>query len=266
MTKEKLIIVKIGGHVIDDKVALKKFLQQFSEIKANKLLVHGGGKLASELANKLNIPVVMHEGKRITDKETLDITTMVYAGLINKTIVAQLQSLSCNAIGLCGTDANCIKANKRPVSEIDYGFVGDINADSINTKFISGLLKQKITPVFSAITHDGKNNLLNTNADTIASYISVAMSHIYDVQLVYCFEKNGVLKNVNDQRSLISKINEEQYQVLKEEGIIHSGMIPKLDNAFKALYQGVNSIHIGNSNYLLELLKTQQHAGTILYN
>jgi acetylglutamate kinase len=228
--------------------------------------VHGGGKLASELANKLNIPVLIHEGKRITDKETLDIATMVYAGLLNKTIVAQLQSLLCNAIGLCGADANCIKANKRPVVEIDYGFVGDLNAGSINIEFLIALIQHEITPIFSAITHDGKGNLLNTNADTIASSLSVALSHIYDVQLVYCFEKNGVLTDMNDQQSLIPKINMEQYQQLKEQGIIHSGMIPKLDNAFKALDQGVSSIHIGKSDHLLELLKTQEHAGTILYN
>lgn len=184
MKKDKLIIVKIGGHVIDNKSILKKFLVRFSDIKENKLLVHGGGKLASELAAKLKIPVVMHEGKRITNKATLDIATMVYAGLINKTIVAALQSCSCNALGLSGADANCITTVKRPVGEINYGFVGDLNVDTIHVGFLTTLLKQHITPVMSAITHDGKGNLLNTNADTIASCLAVALSNLYDVQLV----------------------------------------------------------------------------------
>jgi acetylglutamate kinase len=208
----------------------------------------------------------MHEGKRITNKETLNVATMVYSGLISKTIVATLQSLSCDALGLCGADANCITATKRPVNKINYGFVGDLNLDNIKVGFITTLLRQQIVPVMSAITHDGKGKLLNTNADTIASYIAVALSNLYDIQLVYCFEQNGVMENMNDQKSLISKINVEQYYQLKEKGIIHSGMIPKLDNAFKALNKGVNSIHIGKSEHLLQLLNPLEHAGTLLYN
>jgi len=265
MKKQKLIIVKIGGNVIDDKKALSDFLKQFASITENKILVHGGGKLATELAKRLDIPVQMHEGRRITDKEMLDVATMVYAGLISKNITAQLQTKGCNAIGLSGADANCIKAGKRDVKEVDYGFVGDLNSESVNVSFFNEILKQGICPVISAITHDGAGNLLNTNADTIASALAVALSGYYEVQLVYCFEKSGVLKDVNNESSLFKKINANEYSSFKESGIINGGMLPKLDNAFGALSKGVNLVHIGKSEQLLELIKTENHAGTTLY-
>jgi acetylglutamate kinase len=266
MKKKNLIIVKIGGQVIDDKDSLKDFLKQFAEIKEDKILVHGGGRLATELSNKLNIPVKMQEGRRITDRETLDIATMVYAGLINKNIVAGLQSLNCNAIGLCGADGNCIKAEKRAVKEIDYGFAGDLGQESVNTIFLSELLNHCLVPVFNAITHDGGGNLLNTNADTIASTLAVSLSSIYEVKLVYCFEKNGVLRHANDDSSLISTINTKEYFHFKEQGIINGGMIPKLDNAFGALNNGVRTVHIGKAEQLSKLIKKEEYAGTILHN
>ncbi len=265
MDKQKLIIVKIGGNVIDNKKALSVFLKQFASITENTILVHGGGKLATELAKKLDIPVQVHEGRRITNKETLDIATMVYAGLISKNITAQLQAKGRNAIGLSGADGNCIKAGKREVKEIDYGFVGDLNSASVNISFFNELLKQGICPVISAITHDGSGNLLNTNADTIASALSVALSEFFEVKLVYCFEKSGVLKDVNDESSLFRKINAIEYAFFKQSGIINGGMLPKLDNAFGALSNGVNLVHIGRSEQLLELIKTENHAGTTLY-
>lgn len=265
MNKQKLTIVKIGGNVIDDELTLKLFLQQFTVIPGNKILVHGGGKIATELSHKLNIEVKMHEGKRITDKASLDITIMAYAGLINKKIVSLLQALSCNAIGLSGVDGNSIKATKRPVKEIDYGYVGDLEVENINNNFFHKLLEQGTIPVLSAITHDGEGNMLNTNADTIASYVAMGLSKIYDVKLIYCFEKNGVLKNIHDELSVIKTINSKLYLELKNKKLIHSGMIPKMDNAFKALKNGVKSIQIGKAEQLLNILNNE-HESTTLCN
>ena len=190
---QQLTIVKIGGNVIDDENSLSDFLTQFNLLQGHKILIHGGGKLANQLQEKLEVPVKMIDGRRITDEETLKIVTMVYAGFINKNIVAKLQAANCNAIGFSGADANCIQSHKRILGEVDYGVVGDI--EEINTSCISSCLENDLTPVFSAITHDGKGQLLNTNADTIASELAIGLSKHYEVQLVYCFEKNGVLKN-----------------------------------------------------------------------
>jgi acetylglutamate kinase len=256
----KVYIVKIGGNVIDNPQAFEKFLMDFSKITGLKVLVHGGGKLATDLATQLNIPQEMVNGRRITDAETLKITTMVYAGLINKQIVASLQSKNVNAIGLSGADGNSIQSSKRQITEIDYGFVGDLNAKSVNADLVSSLLKLNITPVFSAITHDGKGQLLNTNADTISSALAVALSGLYDVQLNYCFEKKGVLKNVNDDDSVIGIITPQDYKQLLGEGIISKGMIPKLDNAFDAIQKGVKSVVIAHSNDLLNTTNENRHA------
>lgn len=260
---EQLIVVKIGGNVIDDEKALASFLVNFNLLKGKKILVHGGGKLANQLQEKLGVTVNMVEGRRVTDAETLKIVTMVYAGYINKTLVAKLQALNCNAIGLSGADADCIISHRRDTGTIDYGFVGDI--DKINSEFISGCLENKLTPVFSAITHDKSGQLLNTNADTIASEIAVALSKTYTVQLIYCFEKKGVMQNVNDEDSMIKEINNQSYLLLKEKGIINQGMIPKMDNAFKALQNGVSFVQVGKADKLLKLVDQKEYEGTRLY-
>lgn len=246
-TNTRLHIIKIGGNVIDDEQALDLFLEKFSALKGKKILVHGGGKSASRLAKDLGVKVQMVEGRRVTDGEMLKIVTMVYAGLTNKNIVANLQKHDCEAIGLSGADANTIEAVKRPKKEIDYGFVGDILHDSVNTSNIKKLLESGFIPVFSAITHNGKGQLLNTNADTIASAIAVAMTESFDVSLVYCFEKSGVLKDLNDDSSFFDRISLNQFQDLKEARIIHDGMIPKLQNAFDAISKGVNNVYIGHA-------------------
>lgn len=262
MNKETLYIVKIGGNVVDDETVLHRFLTDFAAIKGNKILVHGGGKIASQVAQKLGIEVNMVNGRRITDAPMLDVAVMVYAGLANKNIVAKLQALQCNAIGLSGADASIITAHKRTNAEIDYGFVGDINI--VNTAAFETLINSGFTPIISAITHDGKGQLLNTNADTIASALAVALAGSYNTQLVYCFEKNGVLKNVDDENSVIPSINPTQFKELKTQGIIAKGMLPKLDNAFEAVNFGVETVIIGNSNRLTDLLNPTTNAGTTI--
>jgi acetylglutamate kinase len=248
---DKLFIIKIGGNIVDNEAVLNEFLVNFSEIKEKKILIHGGGKLATRLANDLKIEQKMVDGRRITDQATLEVVTMVYAGIINKSIVANLQSKRCSAIGLSGADGDSITSTKR-ISEIDYGFVGDV--ERVNTKFIFSLLDQGMTPVFSAITHDGKGQLLNTNADTIAQELATNLAQEYDATLIYTFEKSGVLRDVNDEGSLIPQINKAQYFQLKNENIIHSGMLPKLDNAFTALSKGLSSVVIGKAEDLPKLI------------
>lgn len=242
--KNKLTIVKIGGNIINNDEALVSFLTDFSSLEGLKILIHGGGKKASELATQMGLTPKMINGRRITDKANLDVVTMVYAGLLNKRIVAQLQNKNCNAIGLSGADANSVKAHKRLVKNIDYGFAGDI--DKVNNSVIKLLLENKLTPIFCAITHDKKGQLLNTNADTIASEIASALAENYKVKLIYCFEKNGVLYNINDDNSVIENINLKSYQKLKKENKIADGMLPKLENCFNALQKGVVEISIGN--------------------
>lgn len=241
---ETLKVIKIGGNIIDNPKTLDKFLDTFSKIAGPKILVHGGGKIASELAKKMGIPVKMNEGRRITDKPTLDIICMVYAGKINKTIVAKLQSKQCNAIGLTGADGNTIEATKRPIKTIDYGYVGDIskvNVDTIKEFIVTGK-----TPVFCAITHE-KGQLLNTNADTIASEIAIGFAKKHSVELYYCFEKSGVLNDINDETSVIKKIDTDYYQKLVNSGIVADGMLPKLNNCINAVNQKVNKVCIGKS-------------------
>lgn len=242
--KEKLTVVKIGGNVINNSEALGFFLSDFSKVNGLKILVHGGGKRATEMANDLGIMSKMVEGRRITDEATLEIVTMIYAGLLNKNITGQLQKFGCNAIGLSGTDANCIKAHKRIVKNIDYGFAGDV--DQINNTAIKVFLENDMVPVFCAITHDKNGQLLNTNADTIASEIAKGMSQDYEVELIYCFEKNGVLHNVSDETSVIENINSDTYKELKNNRVIAEGMLPKMENCFEALQKGVKKVIIGN--------------------
>ena len=249
-----LKVIKIGGNVIDNPAMLDSFLQDFASLEGPKILVQGGGKKATELSQKMGFTPQMVDGRRITTDQDIEMVTMVYAGLINKTVVAKLQNLSCNAIGLSGTDGNTILACKRPVKTIDYGWVGDI--EKVNAEFLKSLIDQGITPVLCAITHDGAGHLLNTNADTIASEVAIAMSALYDTQLIYCFEKQGVLTDVNDEDSVILKLNESYYSSLKAEQAIHSGMIPKLDNCFSALKQKVTMVIIGSPKVLKKDHKT----------
>jgi acetylglutamate kinase len=246
----RLYIIKIGGNVIDSSEKLQEFLKDFVALPGYKILVHGGGKAATKLADEMGIEAKIVEGRRITDLETLRLVTMVYAGLINKNIVAQLQFRNCNAIGMTGADGNAIRAKKRPVKEIDYGFVGDIDESSVSEQVIKTLLEDGLVPVFSAITHDGEGQLLNTNADTIASALAVALSGLYETSLVYCFEKKGVLRDVDDDFSLISEIKSSEYESLKDQGIIAGGMIPKLHNAFEAIKNGVKDVYIGKAEEL----------------
>ena len=241
---ENLIVLKIGGNVIDNLSELEAVLRDFAAWQSPKILVHGGGKIASKLMEQLGIAPRMVEGRRITDRETLDIVTMVYAGLINKNMVATLQRHSCNAIGLTGADANLIPAVKRPVKDIDYGYVGDLTPGCISAEMLASLIKSGLVPVMAPITHDGAGSLLNTNADTIASSVAIALANIFNVQLVFCFEKKGVLRNPEDEHSVIDTIDEALYREYKEKGIITAGMIPKLDNAFAALQKGVAEVRI----------------------
>ena len=250
---DKVYVIKIGGNVIDNSENLYEFLNNFAALKGYKVLVHGGGKIATKLAADLGIESKLVEGRRVTDLETLQVVTMVYAGLINKNIVAQLQSYGCNAIGLSGADGNFIRTQKRPVKTIDYGFVGDIHEGSVASHNISKLIESGFIPVFSPITHDGNTQLLNTNADTIASALAVALSGIYQTSLIYCFEKKGVLRDVTDESSVIPLIDQENYNALKAYGTITEGMIPKLDNAFNAITNGVESVIIGDAAELANL-------------
>lgn len=248
---EDIAIVKIGGNIVDNPEALETFLADFHRMEGRKLLVHGGGVMASKMAKQLGIETKMVDGRRITYAETLKLVTMVYAGWINKSIVASLQKLGCQALGLSGADANTIPAKKRSPEPIDFGFVGDPEANDINTAFISLLIENKITPVFCAITHDGKGSLLNTNADTVAYSLASALSKNYRTTLYYCFEKEGVLKDVDDPQSRIASMNKAEYEAYKNEGIIAGGMIPKLDNSFKAIENGVSEVIILHAKNLL---------------
>lgn len=260
MQKESLFVIKIGGNIIDDEQRLSAFLESYAHIPVKKILIHGGGKLAAKLAAELNVPQQMVDGRRITDAETLKIVTMVYAGYINKNIVAALQKHRLNAIGLCGADGNVILASKRVHPTIDYGFVGDV--EKVNDVFLKSLLDQDKAIVVAPITHNGEGLLLNTNADTIAQEIAVAMSADYAVSLVYSFEKSGVLTDVTDENSVIPVLTKALYQQYKSEEKIFAGMIPKLDNAFKAIEKGVDKVIIGKAEELEKL--TTGKTGTTL--
>lgn len=264
---EQLLVIKIGGNVIDNAAALQSFLEKFSTIKARKILVHGGGKIATKIGDQLGIQSNYINGRRVTDAATIDLVTMVYGGLVNKKIIATLQSLQCNAIGLTGADANLIPATQRPVVYptsnneaaagsdllgIDYGFVGDVDSASLGLQSLEILLSNNFTLVFAPLTHDGNGQMLNTNADTIASTLAVGLSKKYAVRLIYCFEKKGVLENVEDPNSVISLITKEKYHQLIAENKLFDGILPKIDNAFNAIDNGVNEVLIGDANDLLQ--------------
>ena len=281
-------VVKIGGNVVDNPVLLREFVKDFAAMPGMKILIHGGGVMASQMQKEMGMVPKMIEGRRVTDEETLKVVTMVYAGWCNKNLTALLQAEGCNAIGLTGADGNAIKARRRPPvhveslgTEVDYGFVGDVTADSVNAKFIYSLLQQGIVPVFNAINHDGEGNLLNTNADTIASSVAIAMANYkyrtprevcsrceectfcsddgrltHETELIYCFEKDGVLYDKDDDSSVIAEINKEKFAELKADGIVADGMIPKLSNSFKAIDNGVARVIIKHARNLRSSLGT----------
>jgi len=246
----RLTVVKVGGKVVEEPRSLAAFLAEFNKISGNKILVHGGGRSATEMASRLNIETKMVEGRRITDAAMLEVVTMVYGGLVNKQIVAGLQGLNCNAIGLTGADLDLIRARKRPVKEIDYGFVGDV--EDVNARELRLLLNENVVPVIAPLTHDGSGQLLNTNADTIASHLGIELSSHFNVRLVYCFEKKGVLANPDDENSVFFELSYNSFLEYKKSGIISEGMIPKLENGFNALKNNVGDVlitNVGNMSY-----------------
>lgn len=249
---KKLVVVKIGGHVVDDEQALSSFLKQFAALDAAKLLIHGGGKMASQMSERLGISPQLVDGRRITNQETLKVVAMVYGGLVNKQVVAQLQGFDCNAIGLTGADGNLLPASKRPVDKIDYGFVGDVKVDWVNKELMSQFIGLGLAPVIAALTHDGAGQLLNTNADTMAAVMAQALSKDFEVQLVYCFEQIGVMKNL-DKGLVFNTINKENTERYINKGRIHSGMLPKLENAFRAKAYGLKDVRIGHYTALQAL-------------
>ncbi len=258
----KLYVIKIGGNVLDNETALHQFLKDFASIQSPKILIHGGGKIATKIGDQLGIQSNYVKGRRITDEPTRDLVTMVYGGLINKQIVAQLQELHCNALGVTGADGNMIKAVKRPVKEVDYGFVGDITANSVNSTLLYFLLKQNVIPIFAPLTYaDG--TILNTNADTIASVLSIALSKHFDVRLIFCFEKKGVLKDINNEDSVIRLLTESSYKQGLEDGIFADGILPKLENSFSAIHAGVKEVLIGEAGDLIKNTK-EETIGTLI--
>ena len=247
---EKLFIIKIGGNVIDDESAFQSFLSDFASINEKKILVHGGGNIATRIGERAGIKPNYINGRRITDEATIDLVTMVYGGLVNKRIVAKLQGLHCNSIGLTGADANMISATRRPVKEVDYGFVGDVNLSGIAVDMLELFIGNNLVPVIAPLTHNGKGQILNTNADTIASSLAIALSGQYDTRLIYCFEMKGVLEDINDKDSVISQINKETYRQLLLGNKLAGGILPKIDNAFAAIDNGVKEVLIGNAGDL----------------
>lgn len=248
MNKEKLTLIKVGGKIVEEEDTLRKLLKDFSLISGHKILVHGGGRSATKLAEKLGIESRMVDGRRITDADTLKVVTMVYGGLVNKTIVAGLQSLNINSLGVTGADMNIIRSEKRPVKDIDYGYVGDVK--EVRGDVLKNLIEQGVVPIIAPLTHDGHGNMLNTNADTIAAETAQAMSKFYDVSLVYCFEKSGVLMDENDDNSVIPQINKTDFDKYVDQGIINGGMLPKLENSFRSIAKGVTEVIITKASQI----------------
>ena len=239
---EKLILIKVGGKIVEEADTLRQLLNDFSSIEGYKVLVHGGGRSATRIAAQLGIESKMVNGRRITDEETLKVVTMVYAGLVNKNIVAGLQALHVNALGLTGADMNIMRSDKRPVKDVDYGYVGDVK--EVNAELLASLIHQGVVPVLAPLTHDKQGNLLNTNADTIAGEAAKALAKHFDVTLVFCFEKNGVLADESDDESVIPEIDRASFADYVQRGIIQGGMIPKLENSFEAIDAGVKQVVI----------------------
>lgn len=263
--RERLFVIKIGGNVIDAEENLAAFLSRFAAIEGKKILIHGGGKIATKIGEQLGIESKYVNGRRITDDHTIDLVTMVYGGLVNKKIVAQLQARQCNAIGLTGADANLLPAVKRPVKEVDFGWVGDVNATALPAERFRLFLNNDLVPVFAPLTHDAQGHILNTNADTIAASLAIALSSVYDVRLIYCFEKKGVLENIDDEHSVIRRITREKYRQLLEEQKLFAGILPKIDNAFAAIDAGVKEVLIGDAGDLLQNVQPET-LGTLITN
>lgn len=239
---EKLTLIKVGGKIVEEQEALSHLLASFAAIPGRKVLVHGGGRSATAMASRLGIESRMVGGRRITDRPMLEVVTMVYGGLVNKNIVAGLQALGVNALGMTGADMNILLSDKRPVQDIDYGYVGDVRR--VDGAALSGLIEMGVVPVIAPLTHDGKGTMLNTNADTMAGETAKALASHYDVSLVYCFEKRGVLRDENDDCSVIAEISRPRFEELRAQGVIQGGMIPKLENAFDAIRHGVREVII----------------------
>lgn len=254
--KNKLTIVKVGGFIFEDEYKIDSFLSNYSKISGNKILVHGGGKIASNFSKKLGIVPLVLKGRRVTDKETLDVVVMTYAGLLNKKLVSKLQKLSCNAIGLSGADANLIQAKKRNIENVNYGYVGDIT--HVEKNILQKMISSDLCPVICSLTHDGNGQILNTNADTIAAELSIALADLYDVSLKYCSEMPGVLEKLGNYDSLIKIIDSISYKKLKQKNIISDGMIPKLENCFNALKNGVDKVFVGSIGILNSEEKSTQ--------
>lgn len=254
---EKLTLIKVGGKIVEEKDTLQQLLCDFSKIQGFKILVHGGGRSATKLASQLGIESKMVKGRRITDAETLKVVTMVYGGLVNKNIVAGLQALGINALGLTGADLNVILSDKRPVADVDYGFVGDVKR--VNAEQLALLIKQNIVPVMAPLTHDGKGCMLNTNADTIAGEVAKALSKFFDVTLMFCFEKKGVLRDEDDDESVIPEIDKDTFNKYVEQGVIQGGMIPKLENSFQAIEAGVKEVIITQASDIHQSKGTRVH-------
>lgn len=246
MEKEKLTLIKVGGKIVEEEQTLHALLRDFAAIEGYKVLVHGGGRSATKLAERLGVESKMVNGRRITDAETLQIVTMVYGGLVNKNLVAGLQALDVNALGLTGADMNWMRSEKRPVTDIDYGFVGDVKA--VDAGLLATLIRQGIVPVLAPLTHDKKGHLLNTNADTIAGEAAKALARHFDVTLVFCFEKKGVLRDEHDDDSVIPEIDRSAFRQYVETGVIRGGMIPKLENAYQAIDAGVKQVIITHAS------------------
>lgn len=249
--RDKLTIIKVGGKIVEEKESLDSLLRDFAAIDGFKLLVHGGGRSATKVAAQLGIETLMIDGRRVTDDAMLDVVTMVYGGFVNKKVVARLQSLGIDALGMTGADMDIIHSHKRPVKSVDYGWVGDV--DRVNGEALSALLRSGVVPVIAPLTHDGEGHLLNTNADTMAGETAKGLAPFFDVSLVYCFEKPGVLRDENDDESVIAEIDPALFASLKEEGIVTGGMLPKLENAFNALDAGVGEVVITRASALDDL-------------
>ncbi len=245
---EKLTLIKVGGGVVEEPESLQELLSLFSQIPGNKVLVHGGGRSATRMAAQLGIETKMVNGRRITDLEMLKVVTMVYGGLVNKNVVAGLQALGVNALGLTGADMNVMLSEKRPVKNVDYGYVGDVK--QVQGDSLAALIERGIVPVLAPLTHDGKGNILNTNADTIAGEAAKALARYFDVTLVFCFEKNGVLRDADDDNSVIPQMNESDFRNYVAQGVVQGGMIPKLENAFQAIAAGVKEVVITKASHL----------------
>ena len=254
---EKLTLIKVGGKIVEEPDTLQQLLRDFSSIEGHKVLVHGGGRSATKIASQLGIESQMVNGRRITDAEMLKVVTMVYGGLVNKNIVARLQSLQVNALGLTGADMNIMRSDKRPVKDVDYGFVGDVK--EVNADVLASLIQQGIVPVLAPLTHDKQGHMLNTNADTIAGEVAKALAKYFDVTLMFCFEKKGVLLNEDDDESVIPEIDRASFQKYVAEGIIQGGMIPKLENAFQAIEAGVKEVIITQASEIHKHTGTRVH-------